>query len=170
MITVTLGTIPYSFERAIAWLNTLLDRKIINEPVFVQHGITDASPIATHPLVTAQPILESAELIALVNRSRLVISHAGQGSTRMLAAQRASFVLVPRLSRYKEHVDDHQLLFAQNVQHFGVRYCLQLEEVENAILQPPPRFQGQLFDGPKLPDYLKALYSQRSDLQRSKRR
>lgn len=169
MITVTLGTIPYSFERAIAWLNVLLDRRIIDEPLFVQHGITDISAIATHPLVTAQSIVESTEFVKLVNRSRLVLSHAGQGSTRMLAAQGASFVLIPRLSRYKEHVDDHQLLFAQNVQHFGVRYCLHLEEVENAILHPPSPFQGQLFNGPKLPEYLKTLYAQRSSLQRSKR-
>ncbi|NJN86749.1 MAG: glycosyl transferase [Leptolyngbyaceae cyanobacterium SL_7_1] len=169
MITVTLGTIPYSFERTIAWLNALLDRKVINEPIFVQYGITDISPIASHPLVTAQSIVESTELLALVKRSRLILSHAGQGSTRMLAAEGASFVLIPRLSRYKEHVDDHQLLFAQNVQHFGVRYCLHLKEVEDAILHPPPPFQGQLFSGPKLPDYLRSLYAQRSYPQRLKR-
>lgn len=159
MITVTLGTIPYSFERAIAWLDTLLDRHIITEPVFVQHGITDILPIATHPLVLTESIVNSTKLIGLVKQSRLVISHAGQGSTRMLAAQGASFVLLPRLAQRNEHIDDHQLLFAQNVQPYGVRYCLNLEEVEHAILHPPPPFQGQLFDGPKLSEYLKDKYS-----------
>lgn len=170
MITVTLGTIPYSFERAITWLNVLLEQNIIAEPVFVQHGITDVLSIAAHPLVEAKPIVDIEELTERINQSRLVISHGGQGSTSMLAAQEASFILLPRLSQYKEHVDDHQLFFARCVQQYGIQHCLTLKEVEQAILCPPPPFQGQLFSGGKLSEYLKDRYSKKSYFQGLKRR
>jgi UDP-N-acetylglucosamine transferase subunit ALG13 len=158
MIVMTLGTASFQFDRAITWLSLLLEREVISEPVFVQYGISDISVVAQHPLVTAEPMVESRRLMALVNAAKLVISHAGQGSTRMLAAQGASFVLLPRLKKYAEHIDDHQLWFAQAVEELGVQYCLSLRDLEQVIVQPPPRFQQQLFSGPKLADHLLAVH------------
>lgn len=158
MITVTLGTIPYPFNRAVSWLSLLLEREVLLEPVFIQHGQSDVSGVTNHPLVTTASILPSEQLMEMVDKSRLVISHAGQGSTRALANREASFVLLPRLARHGEHIDDHQLLFAQSVARFGVQYCLSLEQLKQFILQPPPRFEKQLFDGPKLVDYLLKTY------------
>jgi UDP-N-acetylglucosamine transferase subunit ALG13 len=170
MITLTLGTIPYSFERAINWLNILLCKNVITEPVFVQHGITDVSSIAAHPLVVTESVVGLTELVAQVKQSRLVISHAGQGSTSLLAAQGASFILLPRLAQYKEHIDDHQLLFAKSVRQYGIQYCVNKAEVEQAILCPPPPFQGRLFNGSKLSDYLRDRYATQPSLQRQERR
>jgi UDP-N-acetylglucosamine transferase subunit ALG13 len=158
MITVTLGTIPYSFDRAIAWLQTLLENRVINEQVFLQHGITDISRLASHPLVQTEPYVNLNQLINRVNHSRLVIAHAGQGSTQMLAAEGASFVLLPRLSIYKEHVDNHQLMFARSVGRFGIQSCSTIEELSRAIICPPPPLNKFLFEGPKLSDYLCETY------------
>lgn len=158
MITMTLGTASFQFDRAINWLSILLERGIISEPVFIQYGVSDVSPLRKYPLVTAQAVLESKPLLELFNASRLVISHAGQGSTRLLAARGDRFVLLPRLKSYAEHIDDHQLWFVQVVQELGVHYCLSLEELEQAILQPPPRIQNQLFVEPKLANHLLAVY------------
>lgn len=158
MITVTLGTIPYQFDRAIAWLDMLLESGVVYEPIFIQHGVTDISAIATHPLVKAVPLVESKTLFEMVKSSRLVISHAGQGSTRALAHQKTSFTLLPRLARYHEHIDDHQLLFAENVKKFGVSFCLTLDDLKQVIQQPPPAFQSLLFGDPKLCDHLSAIY------------
>lgn len=158
MITMTLGTASFQFNRAISWLSILLEHGIISEPVFVQYGISDVSPLIKYPLVTAQSVLESKPLLELFDASRLIISHAGQGSTRLLAARGERFVLLPRLKSYAEHVDDHQLWFVQAVQQLGVHYCLSLEELKQAILQPPPRFQKQLFNEPKLANHLLAVH------------
>lgn len=158
MITLTLGTIPYPFDRAIQWLNILLDSQLISEPVFVQSGVTDVSVLANHPLVTTARVITAPELLSLIQQSRLVISHAGQGSTCVLAAQHASFVLLPRLSCYREHIDNHQLFFADSMRKVGVRSCLKLEDLKAAVIEPPPRFQGMLFTGPKLADHLIQIY------------
>lgn len=158
MITVTLGTIPFQFNRAIDWLDSLLASGVITEPVFVQHGVSSVSKLTQYPLVTTAPILEFNNLVTIVGASRLVISHAGQGSARGLAESKASFILIPRLARYGEHVDDHQLQFARSVEPLGVKYCLSLEELEQAVKNPPPRFQKSLLKGPKLVDHLLQVY------------
>ncbi|NJM70669.1 MAG: glycosyl transferase [Scytonema sp. RU_4_4] len=158
MIIMTLGTVSFQFNRAIIWLSILLERGMISEPVFLQYGNSDTSPVAGHPLVTLEQTVTSAQLTKLVDASSLVISHAGQGSTKMLAERGAHFVLIPRLKRYGEHVDDHQLWFAQSVASYRIQSILSLQELEKVVLQPPPHFQGKLFNGPKLTEYLLTQY------------
>lgn len=141
MILMTLGTISFPFDRAVLWLKILIERGVISESVFLQYGTSDVSILKGMSSVTLEPTITAQELVKLVDASRLVISHAGQGSTKMLAAKGASFVILPRLKRYGEHVDDHQLLFARSVAKFGIKSFLSLDELEKAIVEPPPYFQ-----------------------------
>ena len=157
MILFTIGTIVYPFERSITWIQTLLEQKIINEPVLVQHGDTSIEGL-DHPLVGTTPWLDRNEMHRAVSEASLVISHAGQGSTRMLADMGARFVLLPRLKCYGEHVDDHQLYFARSVEKLGVRYCTELPQLKAFILNPPPPLPGKLFDAPPLVDHLIQQY------------
>lgn len=158
MIFVTLGTIPFRFDRAIAWLDSLLVQQVIQEPMLLQHGVTNVSTLLRHPQVTATPLLELQQFLEHVDSSRLIIAHAGQGTTRMLAARSARFILLPRLQRYGEHIDDHQLWFSQGIDALGVPYCISLAELEQLIQNPPPPFPHKLFDGPKLADHLLRRY------------
>ena len=158
MITVTLGTIPFSFNRAIDWLESLLETEVISESVFVQHGTTDVSSLTKYPFVKTKPIVETSLLMKTVQDSRLIISHAGQGLTRGLASRGACFVLLPRLSCYKEHIDDHQLWFARDVEKLGIPYCTSLDHLERVVKSPPPSFQGQIFEEPKLAEHLMQIY------------
>lgn len=158
MIVYTLGTIIFPFERSIDWLQILLEKEIIVEPVLLQYGSTSAANLS-HPLLTSVASLTKNEMYEAVKQSTLVISHAGQGSTRMLTEMGACFVLLPRLKRYKEHVDDHQLLFARAVEKYGVHYCTELNQLINYVKQPPSPFQGELFNAPSLVEYLIERYS-----------
>ena len=147
-------TIPYPFDRSLSWLKALLEKGIINEPVFIQYVTSNISDLLNHPLVTAKAVVPQDELKALVNRSRLVISHAGQGSTRLLAAAQINFILLPRLAAQGEHVDDHQLMFARSVEAKGVHHCTTLAALEQAVLTPPALCPSNLFEGPKLSAHL----------------
>lgn len=158
MIFFTLGTADYPFIRAVDWLGQLLERGVIAEEVLLQYGTTPVTRLA-HPLVEAVPYLSRAEVERAVACASLVVSHAGQGSTRMLAERGARFVILPRLKRYGEHIDDHQLLFARAVERLGVRHCTELSQLAAALDQPPPPFGGTLFDAPSLADYLAGRYS-----------
>lgn len=157
MIVFTLGTIIFPFDRTVEWLNHLLSEEIITEPVLFQHGATSVARLH-HPLLTTVVSLSKAEMRESVEQASLVISHAGQGSTRMLAEMGASFVLLPRLKCYGEHIDDHQLLFAETVARFGVTYCTDLNSLVNYIQAPPLPFTGKLFDAPSLATYFQKFY------------
>jgi UDP-N-acetylglucosamine transferase subunit ALG13 len=157
MIVYTLGTIFFPFDRAVNWLQILLEKEIIVEPVLLQHGATATAKL-NHPLLTSVPSLSRNEIYSAVKQSSLVISHAGQGSTRMLAEMGACFVLLPRLRRYGEHVDDHQLLFARAVEKFDIRYCTELDQLIKYVKERPSPFRGELFKAPSLTEYLIARY------------
>lgn len=157
MIVFTLGTIIFPFERAVDWLALLLEREIITEPVIFQHGATPATRLR-HPLLTSVPSLTKTEMQESVRQASLVIAHAGQGSTRMLAKMGVSFVLLPRLKRYGEHIDDHQLLFAQAVEKFGIGYCTEFASLVNYVKHPPLPLQGELFNEPSLGKYFRETY------------
>ena len=157
MIVFTLGTIIFPFDRAVDWLDLLLEKEIITEPVLFQHGATSVAKL-NHPLLTSVTSLSKTEMQESINRASLVISHAGQGTTRMLAKMKASFVLLPRLKCYGEHIDDHQLLFAQAVETFGINYCTKFSSLTNYIKHPPQPLKGELFDAPSLGQYFREFY------------
>ncbi|MEB3336518.1 MAG: glycosyltransferase [Leptolyngbyaceae bacterium] len=158
MITITLGTIPFQFNRAINWIHVLIERGIITEPIFIQHGVSNVLFLKKYPFVTTAPILESKNMRAISQASRMIISHAGQGSTRSLVSQNSRFVLLPRLAKYGEHIDDHQLFFARSIEPLGVRYCLTLEELKYAILNPPNPVNSGFLQEPKLANHLLKIY------------
>uniref|UniRef100_B8HQ78 Glycosyltransferase 28 domain protein n=1 Tax=Cyanothece sp. (strain PCC 7425 / ATCC 29141) TaxID=395961 RepID=B8HQ78_CYAP4 len=158
MIIVTLGTQFFPFNRAVDWLQTLLEEGLIRESVLLQHGQTSVSRL-DHPLVHKVSSLKPEEMHKAVQQSSLVISHAGQGSARMLARLGAQFVLLPRLKQFGEHVDDHQLWFAQAIARLGVCYCTEYADLVDWVRQPPPPFQGELFPSPSLAEYLAGRFS-----------
>lgn len=168
MILYTLGTASFPFDRAVRWLKELLEKEIIVESVLLQHGITSVAK-SRHPLLESEISLSRNEMHEAVKRASLVVSHAGQGSTRMLVDMGARFVLLPRLKRYGEHIDDHQLLFAHAVEKFGVHHCTEFEQLSNFIKQPPPPIQGVFFEAPLLVDYLAARYETIPNFSRAKK-
>ncbi|NJL84320.1 MAG: glucosyl transferase [Chloroflexaceae bacterium] len=157
MIVVTFGTSPFPFHRAVTWLDRLLSSGIIAEPVILQHGSTPVSGLR-HPLVSSYLSIPLGEMGDRLRRASLVISHAGQGSTRLLASLGVPFVLLPRLKRYREHIDDHQLLFAQAVSRLGVLYCTEYDELARYLCDRPAPMTKQLFEAPLLADHLLACY------------
>ncbi|WP_299493167.1 glycosyltransferase [Acaryochloris sp. IP29b_bin.137] len=158
MITVVLGTSPFPFNRAISWVGTLLEQGILKKDIFIQYGASDISQLAKCSQLSTAAFIAASDMKANIEQSQLVISHAGQGLTRFLADSKVPFVLLPRLARFGEHIDDHQLWFAEAVAQQGIHYCMSLEELEQAVRQPPDILQSPLFEGPKLVDHLLKTY------------
>ncbi len=155
MILVTFGTISYPFPRLAEWVKFLLDKNIISESVFIQHGTTDISFLKKYSLVTTKEVFSLVEMNELISNSRLIISHGGQGSTRKLAKSNKRFIIVPRLSKYQEHIDDHQLEFVKSIdKKFGVCYSTCLADFCHKVQNPPAPINQELFDGPRLAEHL----------------
>lgn len=73
-------------------------------------------------------------LLSLVHSSDVVVSHAGVGSTLAVLKYRKPLIIVPRLSSYGEHYDDHQLDLAEFLSNANIaRACLNLEQLDALI-------------------------------------
>lgn len=75
------------------------------------------------------------ELNAAVREADVVIAHAGTGSA-MTAFEQGKFpILVPRLARYGEHVDDHQIQIAREMERRGLAFMQLPEELDDGVLR-----------------------------------
>jgi UDP-N-acetylglucosamine transferase subunit ALG13 len=78
----------------------------IDEKVIMQIGYTNYKPINADYF----SFIDSFEEILRLNRdSRVVVSHAGAGSIVTALKQKTPVIAVPRLKKYNEHINDHQL-------------------------------------------------------------
>lgn len=114
MIFVSLGTHEQPFERALDLVADLARR----DSVVVQHGATLPRPEL--PGVQWSTYLDWEPLCAYMRQADMVITHAGVGSAVTAIRAGKKPVLVPRLARYGEHVDDHQLQLAERLAEFGL--------------------------------------------------
>ena len=111
MIFATVGSHPsFRFDRFLRALETLPGDDLV-----VQHG-PGAPPANARQ---AMAWMSFPEVLDHMNRAEKVVSHAGTGT--ILCATRAGHtpVVVPRLHRFEETVDDHQLDLAHALSETG---------------------------------------------------
>ncbi len=107
-IVVTVGTSSRPFDRLLRWLDELADSGELAAPLFAQHGASVAPR-----RFPGSAFLPAPELEARLGRARLVICHAGAGALGTCIKYGLRPLVVPRLGRYGEAVNDHQLELAR---------------------------------------------------------
>lgn len=132
MIFATVGSHPtYLFERFLQALESLP-----GEDLVVQYGPGQPPSNAAR----AVPWMTFAEIVDHMERAEQVVSHAGAGT--ILCAARAGQVPIvfPRLERFGETVDDHQLELARRLAEDGRVIVVESEaELAAALNTAPPR-------------------------------
>ncbi|WP_130011475.1 glycosyltransferase [Serinicoccus sediminis] len=125
-----LGTERFPFDRALALLDASPDLLWV-----AQTGHTPTKSIDPR----CRPWLSPDELSALAARSGLIVTHAGVGS--ILLALRAGHhpVVVPRLHRWGEHADDHQLELAEDLEFRGLVSVLRPDQEPGPVLEAARR-------------------------------
>ena len=108
MTLVTVGTAKNPFPRLLEEVERLAAGGMLTGEIVVQHGYTPF--VSQH--CQARAFLEREEFEAALAAADLVITHGG---TTVLRAVRTGKVpvVMPRLARHGEHIDDHQVLFAE---------------------------------------------------------
>lgn len=118
MILVTVGTEQYPFNSLMSWIDLLIRYELIdrNEEVIVQYGASGVLP----DQVKIFKRLPESEFQTLLEQARVVISHCGEGSVMLLESLGKPYILVPRIQRFGEHVDNHQLEMAIAMEKQGI--------------------------------------------------
>jgi beta-1,4-N-acetylglucosaminyltransferase len=117
MIFVTIGTHEVPFDRFIGAIDPL----VALDEVVVQHGSSSLRTAGA----TSIDFLSFDELSDLMRRARIVLTHAGAGSVITALALGKRPIVVPRLQRYGEAVDDHQLWFGRKLAAAGMVTCVE---------------------------------------------
>ena len=130
MIFITLGSQKFQFNRLLKAVDELLDHDLIEDDVFAQIGYSDYIP----KNFKYKNFLDRDEFAEVMNKSDVVITHGGTGAIIGAVKKGKKVIAVPRLAKYGEHVDDHQL---QIVEQFSesdlISKCLDCSELANII-------------------------------------
>ena len=129
---VTLGTTEsYGFRRLLDAVAPLLD----GVEVMWQTGATDVDGLD----IVARESVPHPEMLAAVAEADVVVAHAGTGAALTALEAGLCPVLVPRLVRHGEHVDDHQQQVAAELDGRGLAIACPPERLDAAVLADAAR-------------------------------
>ncbi|WP_195454817.1 glycosyltransferase [Turicibacter sanguinis] len=112
MIFVTVGTHEQGMDRLFKEIDRLIEEGIVKDEVFAQIGYTSYIPKNYNYKV----MISYDEMDRLVRKSDIVITHGGPGSIFHPLQYEKIPIVIPRNPTFKEHVDDHQILFARRLE------------------------------------------------------
>ncbi len=110
MIFVTVGTHEQPFDRLAEAVDDLA--RTLDEEVVIQTGYCTYVP----KYCTYSKFYPYSRMLELVEQARIVVTHGGPSSFIMPLQVGKTPIVVPRQEKYGEHVNDHQLEFALQVQ------------------------------------------------------
>lgn len=112
MIFVTVGTHEQGFDRLVKKMDELVRDKKIKDKVIIQTGYTDYKPKACKWFKFVDP----QDFEQLCKKSDIIITHAGVGSIMTSLKFGKRTIVVPRLKKFAEHRDDHQLQITKELE------------------------------------------------------
>ncbi|WP_270226855.1 glycosyltransferase [Lactiplantibacillus plantarum] len=126
MIFVTVGTHEQPFNRLIKKIDELKGSGSFSDDVIIQTGFSEYRPINCH----GEKFFSHEEMLDNVKKARIVITHGGPSSFIMPLQVKKVPIVVPRLKKFDEHVNDHQLKFSQEVAE-RKKNIIVVENIEN---------------------------------------
>ena len=105
MIFVTLGSQKFQFNRLLKEVDKLIETGKIKDDIFAQIGASDYKPknYKYKEFITQEVFND------YLNKADIIITHAGTGVIVNAIKKGKKVIGVPRLAKYGEHVDDHQI-------------------------------------------------------------
>lgn len=116
MILVTVGTEQYPFNALMDWICLLMKEGIINEEVTIQYGASTRLP----DNVNVSKVMPEIQFKKSIEQASAVIAHCGEGTALLLEEFDKPYILVPRTAQFNEHVDDHQIEMADELENQGI--------------------------------------------------
>ena len=116
MIFITLGSQKFQFNRLLEEVDKLIEQGIITEEVFAQVGYSDYKP----KNYKYNKFLDRDEFTEIIKKCDKVITHGGTGAIINAVKNNKKVIAIPRLAKYGEHVDDHQLQIVKKFKEMGV--------------------------------------------------
>lgn len=112
MIFVTVGTHEQPFDRLLKCIEKMVKEGKIDEKVIIQKGYTDyeINNCECYKLIGYDKMQQ------YIKEARIVVTHGGPASFLNVLSFGKIPIVVPRKKEYNEHVNNHQLDFAKQVE------------------------------------------------------
>ena len=130
-IFITLGSQKFQFNRLLKAVDALCEKGTVDaEDVFAQIGYSDYLP----KNFNYKKFLDRDEFSIEMEKADIVITHGGTGAIIGAVKKDKKVIAVPRLAKYGEHVDDHQLqLVGQFKELQLICECDDVEKIGDAL-------------------------------------
>lgn len=137
MILITLGTQDKPFTRLLVEVDRQIELGNIKDKVVVQAGYTkyNSKNMEIFDLIDRDKF---SELIASCD---LLITHGGVGSILTGLKNKKKVIAVPRLSKYGEHMNDHQIQIIDNFSKMGYILSYMEDDDLGKILKKVKKFK-----------------------------
>lgn len=130
MIFVTLGSQKFQFNRLLKKMDSLVKDSKIKEEIFAQIGYSDYKP----QNYKYKDFVDRDQFKDIMSKSDIVITHGGTGAIITAVKQEKKVIAMPRLAKYGEHVDDHQIQIVKEFEDSGIiKAVYDIEDLEKAL-------------------------------------
>lgn len=130
MIFITLGSQKFQFNRILEEIDRLIESHKINETVVAQIGACTYVP----KYFSYQNYYDREEFEREINKSDIIVTHGGTGAIVGSLKKGKLVIVVPRLKKYGEHVDDHQIEITKQFDGLNlICPCYNLKELAEKI-------------------------------------
>lgn len=126
MVLVTVGTQKQSFDRLFELIRS--SKELKKEELVVQRGYTKCN---NSKRIKAFDFIPLEEMDKYISDSDLIISHGGVGTIFSAIKKGKKVIAVPRLEKYGEHINDHQIEICEELEKEG--YILYYKDRENSL-------------------------------------
>lgn len=129
MVFVTVGSQKIQFDRLIQTVDELIASGVIPKECFAQTGYCTYIPQHMKYAV----FLDRDEFALKMSTCDTVITHGGTGAIIGAIKRGKKVIAVPRLARFGEHVDDHQIEIVRQFAEMGlIEPCYDLSKLGDA--------------------------------------
>lgn len=130
MIFITLGSQKMQFNRLLKEVDRLVETGALKDEIFAQTGASDYVP--KH--YAFKDFIDRDEFAAKTAACNIFITHAGTGAIIGAVKKGKKVVAMPRLAKYGEHVDDHQMELITAFDKLGIiEPCYDEKDLGTAI-------------------------------------
>lgn len=128
MVLVTLGTQKQSFRRLLDMVEN--SKELQNDDIIAQIGHTKYES----KRMQCFDFVDSQKLNEYIKNAEIIITHAGVGSIFDGLHNKKKVIAIPRLKKYGEHINDHQLEICEELEKEGyILSCLENENLDEKI-------------------------------------
>ena len=134
MIFIILGSQKFQFNRLLQTIDNLVERGVVTDEVLAQSGYSDYEP----RYYNFKHFFDRNEFEEMQTKANIIITHGGTGAIIGAIKKRKKVIAIPRMSKYGEHVDEHQYQIIEQFREqdliCGLNDCSELEKALQIVI------------------------------------